>query len=67
MKRFKKFIASAWTKALFDVFLWSGSKLFGTVSIWTPAGGKDDSVKVVHFAVDEESLNQSMADWRASP
>ena len=60
----KKLATAAWQKALFGVFLWSGSKLFGTVSIWTPEGDSD-LVKVVHFAVDEESLNKSMADWRA--
>ena len=59
-----KFISSVWQKALFDVFLWSGSKLFRTVSIWTPEG--TDDVKVVHFAVDEESLNKSISDWRAA-
>ena len=42
-------------RMLFWVFVWSGSKLWGVISIYSP----DDNIEAIHFAVDEATLRKS--------
>ena len=46
------------------LFVWSGSKMFPYVYIWSPEQkhDPDSNVRVVHFAVDEEALLGSAQD-----
>jgi hypothetical protein len=46
------------TKILFQIFLWSGSKLFSSVSIYAP-DGEDGDVLAVHFGVNEQAIIRS--------
>ena len=40
------------------VFLWSGSRLWGAVSLYCP-DGEDGNVQAMHFAADEQTLLRS--------
>ena len=55
-------IKKIWQSILFNIFLWSGAKLFPTVSIYCPTG-EDGDVEAIYFAIDEEALTNSTRDY----